>query len=179
MRTSGRSLGVGAYVALAAVALTGCAGEPPEPAPSAPLTGGSTSAAATSAGSAGVGDDMPPGWVEPELWWIVEEHEDDLVLAGAGGTQDDGTSMTYTDQQVPLETEEFEVHVYCTPVGAHGVLRVMSQRQNIDCRGTDEPQILNVSAEGAESSTDVTWQLQIDHSVRDWQQAVVILPAES
>ncbi|GHC99898.1 hypothetical protein [Zhihengliuella salsuginis] len=122
---------------------------------------------------------MSDDWEEPELWWIVEEYKDDFVLAGTTVSDEDGVRGTNSDHQVPLETNELEVHVYCTPVGTTGVFTANSQRQTIECAGTEDPRIVHLSTEGLETSSDVSWQLTLDESVRDWQQAVVFLPAAS
>lgn len=174
-----RGTAAAGMVMIAALALAGCAGDPEEPAATASPTGGSTSAPPASDAPSEGDDGFPGDWEEPALWWIVEKYDDEFVLAGTGNSDQDGVSTSRSDQQVPLDTSELEVHVYCTPVGATGVLQANSQRAAIECPGTEDPQIVRVSAEGLETSTDMSWQLTLDETDEDWQQAVVFLPADS
>lgn len=175
-----RGAAAAATALIAALSLAGCAGDPEVPASSATPTGGSSSAPPASDAPSGGEDGFLGDGEEPELWWIVEEYDDAFVLAGAAGTfDDDGVTSARTDRQVPLDTSEFEVHVYCTPVGAAGVLETSSYRTDIECPGTEDPQVVHVSAEGLETSSDMSWDMKIDDSVGEWQQAVVFLPADS
>lgn len=179
MHSIRRNLAFGGVMAVAAAALAGCAGDPEDPDSSlAPRDDSTASATATSETETSASpDDELPG-ERPELWSIVEEYEGEYVMAGAAGSIATGVQTFRQDVQVSLESNELEIHIYCTPIGTSGVLSVNSQRHTIECPGTETPEILMVSTDGAESSSDIEWNLRLDDSVSDWQQAVVLLPAE-
>ncbi|MCO1338000.1 hypothetical protein BJH93_03695 [Kocuria polaris] len=167
-------------VMIAALALAACAGNTEEPASSSVPPDASSSQAPATDSTSAEGEGLFGDWEEPALWWIVEKYDDAFVLAGAAGIFDDGgVTSTRTDQQVPLDTSELEVHVYCTPVGAMGALEANSHRTDITCPGTEDPQIVRVSAEGLETSSDLSWNLTLDETDEDWRQAVVFLPTDS
>ncbi len=175
----GRGTAVAGMVMIAALALAACAGDPEEPTASAGPTDGSASAPPSSDAPSEGDDGFPDDWEEPALWWIVEKYDDELVLAGTANSDEEGVRESRLDHQVALDTSEFEVHVYCTPVGAAAVLETNSHRTDTECRGTEDPQVVRVSAEGLETSTDMSWQLKLEETGEDWQQAVVFLPADT